>query len=65
MAVIITQRKLFQVYTQDVIKMSVYDATIVSQMVRNVLTSFNGKVQNEKVKMETFPIPPPAHQPLF
>ena len=45
--------------------MSVYDATIVSQRVRNVLTCFNEKVQTKNVKMETLAIFPPARQPLF
>ena len=40
--------------------MFLYDATIVPQRQRNVLTCFNGKVQIKTVKMETFSIHPPT-----
>ena len=42
--------------------MSVYDATIVPQRQRNVLTCFNEKqkVQIKTVKMENFSIHPPT-----
>ena len=40
--------------------MSVYDANIVRQRQRNVLTCFNEKVQIKTVKMETFSIHPPT-----
>ena len=45
--------------------MSIYDVTIVSQRVKNVLTCFNEIVQVKNVKMETFPIFPTARQLLF
>ena len=45
--------------------MSVYDATIVSQRVRNALTCFNEKVRVKNVKMEAFSICLAARQPLF
>ena len=47
--------------TTEVISMSVYDATIVPQRQRNVLTCFNEKqkVQIKALKMETFSIHPP------
>ena len=38
---------------------------IESQRERNALTCFNEKVQNNNVKMETFPFHPPACLPLF
>ena len=40
--------------------MSAYDATIVPQRQRNVLTCFNEKVHIKTVKMETFSIQPPT-----